>query len=237
MCVCYGGMKKSKHIFISRKLASDSIFRQKLTEAGYTVEGQSLIEFQGCRFKEFPKTDWIFLYSAKAAAFFLEGLQALGEYWPPAPQVATIGQGTANWLLEKGIQVDFVGNGSPQQTSQQFLAIASGKSVLFPQASRSRSSIEHLAGEELRSEKLIVYENTAKVKFELSPPDLLTFTSPLNAKAYFQKFPGPAPQPIVVIGQTTKRALEQLGQQVAAIASEPREAALAKAVLHCLRQA
>ena len=234
MCVCYGGMKKNKHIFISRALSPGSVFREELTAVGCTVEGLSLVAFKRRNFQGFPETDWIFFYSAKAAAFFWEGLQQSGQSWPEKAQIATIGKSTAEWLQARGIAVSFIGTGTPEETCQLFLETASGQRVLFPQASHSRRSVEKLAGRALRAEQLIVYDNDIKKDFDLTPPDILTFTSPLNAQAYFMRYPGKAAQPIVAIGKTTRQAVKRLGQEVAVMAEEPGEAALVRAVLSCL---
>lgn len=234
MYVCYGGMKKNKHIFISRDLSLQSIFRKRLLAAGCSVEGQSLVRFEGRAFASFPKTDWIFFYSSKAAAYFLNGLELLEQEWPAAVKIAAIGKGTAQWLKEKGLPVHFTGTGHPEETCTKFLARAEKLSVLFPQATHSKRSIERLAGEAIRPERLIVYDNSIRRDFDLIPPDILTFTSPLNVQAYFEKYPGFAAQPIIAIGRTTRQALEAQQQTVTLEAQKPSEEALAQAVLKCL---
>ena len=102
-------MKKNKHIFISRELSSESVFRKRLLANNCTVEGKSLVAFHGQPFSSFPITEWIFFYSAKAAAYFQEGLQQSELEWPKNPKIATIGKGTARWVQEKGIEVHFFG--------------------------------------------------------------------------------------------------------------------------------
>lgn len=232
--VCYGGMKKNKHIFISRDLSPDSVFRACLQEQSCTVEGQSLITFSAQAFPSYPKTDWIFFYSAKAAAYFQEGLLHLGLRWPVDTKVATIGKSTAQWLKDQGIDTHFIGSGNPPQTCEQFLEIASGRTVLFPQALQSKKSIEKLAGQKIKAIPLVVYDNQMKEDFSILPADVLTFTSPLNARAYFNRYPEHPPQYLVAIGQTTRLALESMGLKVSEQATEPNESCLAEAVLRCL---
>ncbi|NET37232.1 MAG: uroporphyrinogen-III synthase [Cyanothece sp. SIO1E1] len=227
-------MRKNKHIFISRELTAKSEFRKKLLANDCTVEGESLVAFQGVSFSSFPTTDWLFFYSAKGAAYFSEGLAKLGVSWPLHTKIATIGKGTAAWLKDRGIAVDFIGSGNPAQTCDQFLALASGKSVLFPQALHSKKSIEKLAGQKIKALPLIVYENHMRDDFTLLPADVLTFTSPLNAQAYFKRYPEDHAQHIVSIGQTTSLALENMGKKVTQEAVEPNEICLAEAVLRCL---
>ncbi len=233
-CVCYGGMRKNKHIFISRDLSPDSVFRECLQEQGCTIEGQSLITFSARAFPSYPKADWIFFYSAKAAAYFRQGLEQLGLDWPTHTQIATIGKGTAQWLQNRGIDVHFIGSGNPKQTCEQFLIHAASKTVLFPQALHSKKSIERLAGQEIKAIPLIVYENEVRTDFTLRPADVLTLTSPLNAQAYFKSYPKESGQRIVSIGPTTSLALEKMGIKVTEEAAEPNETCLAEAVLRCL---
>lgn len=199
-----------------------------------TVEGESLVAFQGVAFSPFPETDWIFFYSAKGAAYFCEGLEHLGLAWPRNSKIATIGKGTAAWLIDRGIDIQFMGSGHPTETCDQFMPLAYGKTVLFPQALHSKKSIEKLAGPNLIAKPLVVYENRMRDDFALQPADVLTFTSPLNAQAYFKKYPEYTQQRIVTIGQTTSLALEGMGRKVTAEATEPNEICLAEAVLRCL---
>lgn len=234
-CVCYGGMKKNKHIFISRELSPESVFRKRLLAHNCTVEGQSLVAFHGQPFFSFPATEWIFFYSAKAAAYFQEGLQQSELPWPKNSKIATIGKGTARWLKNKGITVHFVGTGNPVETCQQFLQEAAGKKVLFPQALHSKKSIEKLAGNSIQAETLVVYVNRVKAAFDLRPADVLTFTSPMNAQAYFGRYSRTGEQQLVAIGQTTRLALEQMGLKVNEQAAEPSEDSLVEAVLRCLQ--
>ena len=199
------------------------------------MEGTSLVAFHGQPFSFFPTTEWIFFYSAKAATYFLEGLQQSELAWPNDSKIATIGKGTARWLRQKGIEVHFVGTGNPGETCQQFLQEAEGKKVLFPQALHSKKSIEKLAGNSIQAEALVVYLNIAKEEFDLLPADVLTFTSPMNAQAYFGRYTRTEKQKLVAIGQTTRLALEHMGQKVNEQAVEPSEDSLVEAVLRCLQ--
>jgi len=77
---------------------------------------------------------------------------------------------------------------------------------------------------------LIVYANEVKSNFTIPYCDVLVFTSPLNVKAYFQKYPLKSKQKIIAIGKTTEKTLQQLGIKNSIIAEKPSEQALAKAV-------
>lgn len=203
-------------------------------DSNCTVEGQSLVAFNAQPFPSYPETEWIFFYSAKAAAYFQDGLQQLGQAWPVNTKIAAMGAGTAQWLQDHKIKVQFVGTGVPEEACQQFLDQSIGKSVLFPQALHSKKSIEKLAGNQIQAFPLIVYQNRMKEDFDLIPADVLTFTSPLNAQAYYKRYPESNQQAIVAIGHTTRLALEAMGQKVMEVAKAPYESSLAEAVLRCL---
>jgi len=231
MCVCYGGMKKNKNLFISRELSPDSIFLQLLTNRGYEVSGQSLIAFEQAGFTAYPSTDWIFFYSARAAAYFSSGLESLGLPWPAQTKIAAMGTGTARWLQLNQRQVDFIGNGRPRTVASNFSALAKQQSVLFPRAKNSKQSIQRLLDLHIEALDLIVYHNEPQSDFSISPANILVFTSPMNAKTYIQKYPITKDQAIISIGTSTTQALSELGYPLAIEAKEASEKGLAEAVL------
>lgn len=61
--------------------------------------------------------------------------------------------------------------------------------------------------------------------------NVLAFTSPMNADAYFSHHALLPGQRVAAIGGTTDRMLQQLGIAESAIAAEPTERGLAEAVL------
>ena len=78
---------------------------------------------------------------------------------------------------------------------------------------------------------LVVYENVVKSHFSIPFCEYLVFTSPLNAKAYFQKYKFKEQQKVIAIGKTTATALKKLGVKKMVIASIPSEQALVKKLL------
>lgn len=222
-------------IFISRNLTPTSPFKKELADFDMEIIGHSLIQFSPTPFETIPVVDWIFFYSKNGVKFFLETfaahmfLRILAEEnlqikW------AAIGKGTAEALEKHQIQPNFVGTGHPKTTAQAFGTIANQQKVLFPRAKNSKQSIQNLLAAQLTIFDLVVYENAIKPSFTIPYCDILVFTSPLNAKAYCQKYPIQTKQKIIAIGKTTETALQKLGINNSIIAANPSEQALATAV-------
>ncbi len=219
-----------KWVFISRFLKDNSTFKQVLLAEGWQVYGESLLDFQAVSFEKLPIANWIFFYSKKGVRFFFEQLQSM-EAELENVQFASIGEGTARVMQRFGIQPDFVGTGEPASTAQAFSRLAQGQHVIFPQAAQSRQSIQTHLQEQITAYNLIVYQNSMRTDFQLPEFDILVFTSPMNAQAYFAKKRWQAQQKVVAIGQTTARTLTQLGITEVQIAEQPDEQHLAEAVL------
>ncbi len=221
-------MIMDKSVFISRDLSVNSPFRCQLEAKGFKIIDRSLLEFQRVSFNAFPTTDWIFFYSRKAVDFFLSQLENI----PKDLKIAAFGSGTAEALNKHKVTPDFTGTGEGSSTLTAFLKVAGQQpSVLFPQARNSRRTIEKLAGDQLISFPLIVYNNIAKTKIEASAERFLVFTSPLNVQAYFEHHNLRDHQQIIVIGKTTGAALEVYGIEDFKVAEVPSEEGLVGAVL------
>ncbi len=218
-------------VFITRSLPDDSLFRQLLTAAGWEVAGFSLIRFRPAPFAHVPAADWLFFYSKKAVQFFFAGLLESGRSLSPAARLAALGPGTAAAIKAQGREVAFTGDGDPDHAADAFLPLARRQRVLFPRAANSRRSVQKRLAGHVESIELIVYRNEARTDRPPPPAEVLVFTSPLNAQAFFAiKPPGPD-QRIIAIGRTTAAALQELGAREVAIAEAPNETALAQQVL------
>ncbi|MCP4441297.1 MAG: uroporphyrinogen-III synthase [Aureispira sp.] len=220
--------KKTKTIFISRQLSSDSVFLDSFNPAKFNVIGKSLIEFKPILFKEVPSSDWLFFYSKNGVKYFFEQIAKPNAL----PQLATIGTSTAQYLEEHyPFQVSFIGTGDPQSTATQFLKQAKGLDITFVQAMQSKQSVQLLLGKQINSKSLIVYKNSPIKDIKNPDADILVFTSPMNAEIYFQHFPYVETLEIVAIGKSTAKTLKKLGIRNYLIADAPNEEALAKKVL------
>lgn len=219
-----------KKIFISRDLDEGSVFKKMLTEQGFEVVENSLVEFLAVPNISVPPADWVFFYSKNAVRFFCQavGLRTLLTY-----KTAALGPGTSETLRTAGLLPDFVGDGDPSSTAEAFLNLAKGSKVLFPRASESRQSVQRILAGQIESLDLVVYENIAKRVFQVPDCQALVFTSPLNAKAYFSKYRF-REEEVIAIGQTTAACLSQLNITGYKVAEFPSEKALAELVISLL---
>lgn len=219
-------------VFISRSLDKESIFAQMLSERGIEIDARSLIEFSALAFELPPHFDWLFFYSKTGVDFFFKQINLASL--PASVKIATIGAATARRLSSFGKIADFMGDGTPEQTAVDFLKIAKGQTVLFARAADSRQSVQLLLQDLLNTAEIIVYKNKIIDNIVATKADLLVFTSPLNAEAYFKKHKLAAAQQVIAIGNTTEKALQVLGIKKIIVAESPDESALAAAVLKIL---
>lgn len=219
--------EKRVRVFITRELTEDSPFKKALSERGHRVEGESLITFKKIPFDKIPKTDWIFFSSRKAVRFFFNQLKK-----KPSGDLkfACLGQGTASEFKKHMKQdLDFVGTGSRiKLIADEFFKHAEKSKVLFPIAENSLRSIQKsLEGKKIETVDLPVYKNSMKARFSDPAADVLVFTSPLNAKSYYERVPQDNDQRIVAIGKSTAMQLEALGLKKVRVAFTPDEMSLA----------
>jgi uroporphyrinogen-III synthase len=215
-------------IFISRELSSDSLFYSVLPTEKVQLFGESLIAFEQVKLEAIPEVDWCFFSSRNAVKFFIEGLKAAKLSLPSSIQLGTLGEGTSKALKGLGYVADFAGNGDPETVGQAFGIVASGKRVLFPRAAQSRESIQKSLANTVTILDLVVYDNVPLRDFEIPQVDILVFTSPLNAQAYFARYALLEGQKVVAIGRTTAQAIADLGISNVITAPTPTEEVLAE---------
>lgn len=220
-----------KTVFITRPLSRKSVFQNQLEAAGFTVNGISLLKFSAVSFDSIPSSDWIFFYSKNGVNFFFRGLKDKNLSLPNQVRWGVMGKGTADALLKKVSQVDFIGHGNILQTATEFLTRARGQIVLFPQASNSRQTIQRLLEDNITQKDLIVYHNEPKKQVNIPDCNILVFTSPMNVKAYFKDRVLFDDQKVFAIGRTTAKTLVSIGIEDFNIAEEPTEEALVKVIL------
>ena len=221
--------------FISRPLMPDSEFRSVLRANGWGVFGQSFVKLSALPFEQIPDCDWLFFSSQNAVRFFFQNLeqQALAI---PEVQWAALGPSTARVLESFTDRIDFVGSGEPRGTSQLFrrhharLKIPFGK-IVFPAARRSRQSVMTLLNLDFKCTHFEIYDNQPITNPLQRKENVLAFTSPMNAEAYFSQHALLPGQRVAAIGGTTDRTLQKLGIMESAIAALPNEHSLAEAVL------
>ncbi|MEM9919311.1 MAG: uroporphyrinogen-III synthase [Bacteroidota bacterium] len=223
-----------KRVFISRPLSEESAFRSLLAPYAVELIDQSLVVFHPLPIFQLPECEWIFFYSKNGVQYFFDQwTQPLAE----SICLGAIGKATAQALIQRGQKVDFVGSGHPEETALDFGQLAAGQRVLFPRASHSRRSVQQTLRGKIHILDLPVYRNQMRNDFDLPTCNILVFTSPLNAKAYFRKYNWEPSQTCVAIGATTAAALTQLTGQTPIVADRPTEAALAEKVIELIKAA
>ena len=201
-----------KKVFISRELTDDSIFLKKLTAAGYEVHGETLLTFSPTPF-HIPSSEWLFFYSQKGVQFFFEQyLKIKNEVVTPFPyKCAAFGPATAGAIRAFEITPYFIGSGKAASTAKHFQQRVGNDNVCFVRAKKSRRSVQEILKEKINARDLIVYNNEYKTDFSLPDFDILVFTSPMNAHAYFDKHELQKNQVVIAIGDTTSSVLKELG--------------------------
>ncbi|MDX1912443.1 MAG: uroporphyrinogen-III synthase [Saprospiraceae bacterium] len=220
--------------FISRSIMPDSDFYAVLKAAGWQVSGQSFVTLTPIVFEEIPSCEWLFFSSQNAVRFFFQQIE---KSQIPVPDVkwAALGPSTARALEFHRHTAHFTGTGEPRGTAQLFRRYAAKHPVsgpiVFPAARRSRQSVMTLLHLDFQCVHFDIYDNQPVPNPQQRTEQVLAFTSPMNAEAYFSQhvlLPG---QKVAAIGGTTDRALQALGIRETAIAAEPNEYGLAEAVL------
>lgn len=210
-------------IFISRSLAPDSVFAEKL--ASYPLQAFSLLELQPLPLPNpLPKADWYFFYSPAGLRFFLDQSPL-----PPNTKIGLLGPGTAKAAPE--LQADFLGDGVPENCLAEFDALSSGQTVAFFRAQESRQYLQKHLSQNQTILDIVLYQNQIAKDFPDIQAQILVLTSPLNARAYHQRYGSWTGKTVVAIGQSTAAALESLACPSFHIAANPSEEALAQTVL------
>jgi uroporphyrinogen-III synthase len=219
-------MSENNTVFISRSLPETSDFRIRLESLGWQIIDQTLIEITPVNFELDPDADWIFFSSPSGVRSFFSIHKNPGKV-----RLACLGPGTARTLESYGYTASFIGDGEPQNSSAAFLKVAANQRVLFPRASQSLQSIQKLLGTSIQIREVIAYENVPRKNFQIPEVRVLVFTSPMNARSYFDKYPLKTGQAVVAIGQRTANQLNALGIPTVHIATDPSEAGLAEVVV------
>ena len=220
-----------KKIFISRRIKKDSFFYKEIKEAGLELYGTSLLDFKQVAFEMIPPVDWIFFYSQKGVQYFFKNLNKKKMDLPANIRWAGFGQVTGKVIETYGVQCDFAGTGYAKTTAPAFFKKAKKQTVLFPRAKHSKRSVQKLLEGQIEMHDLIVYDNFPKKNIVLDNFDVLIFTSPMNAEAYFQSNEIRKGQQFFAIGETTAKALKKLGVAEVLVPTNPSMEEIVKLVL------
>ncbi|MFN0034751.1 MAG: uroporphyrinogen-III synthase [Saprospiraceae bacterium] len=220
---------------MSRAIMPDSDFCSMLRKQGWSVFGQSFVVLSPLPFSTIPACDWLFFSSQNAVRFFFQNMEKQKIEIPEA-RWGALGTSTARTLETHTGRIDFVGSGEPKGTAQMFRRHCAalkdvGTVVVFPAAHRSRQSVMTLLNLDFDCTHFDIYDNLPVAHPPQRTEQVLAFTSPMNAEAYFSRHPLLPHQRVAAIGGTTDRTLQQLGIIETIIAAEPSERGLAEAVM------
>ncbi|MBK8506958.1 MAG: uroporphyrinogen-III synthase [Saprospiraceae bacterium] len=218
--------KLRQKIFISRALNDDSPIRH--LEDKFDIIGESLLTFEPIPFGKTPESEWIFFYSQQGVRHFYASSQTQAC----ESKVAAFGPKTALVLNEYGHIASFVGDGVAVNTAKGFAMLCKGERVLFVRAKNSRMSLQEEMDHHCEIIDLVVYDNAPRTALSLPRCDVLIFTSPLNAKSYFQIYPKSSDQKMIAIGSTTQEVMHEMGLKDVEIPLAPTEEAIATLLLN-----
>lgn len=213
-----------KSIFISRDLETDDRLHVGLTEMGFNVHANSLIEIQPLPFS-IPSQpfDWVFLASKNAAKIFLA--DHLGSV-----KIAVAGKATADAVRAFGLEPTFIGSGGDMIKVGKDLAEEVGSStVLFPMAESGSGRIRS----QLNSDQVIelpIYQTIPASNVNIPETDVVFLTSPSNSKVYLENG-SLKEKSVIAIGTTTRDFLSQQGIENVLVPEGPNS----KSVLSLIR--
>lgn len=227
--ICFGFAHLCRmKVFISRTLPDDALFRTLLESRGISVTGEPLVLLSPLPLDKIPACNWIFFSSKNAVNFFFTAYPAKDL---PDVQWAAIGPGTAEALARYVGKVVFTGTGDPEATARQFEPLATGQVVLFPGARHSREGVQRLLTPAVMCISLEIYDNVPAPNPPLRTENILVFTSPLSASAYFANHGLQKKQQVIAIGKSTFATLQSIGIEQITLSAQTSEAAMAEAVL------
>lgn len=174
-----------KRLFISRALDPESRFHE-LEQMGIQIQDQSLLEIKAVEFSLEKNYDWVFFYSKNGIRYFFDRYA-----YNPRTRFGVMGSASASYFKElNGSQADLIGGSSAEQIADQLNDMCGDKELLFAKAKQSLSSIEKILEEKhgKLSDHIHVYDNSVKEDFDIDSCDILVFTSPMNVRAYFNKY-------------------------------------------------
>ena len=219
--------KRSKTVWISRELNSDSILRKLLENSSCYITAQSLIEKTKLSLEFLPKCDWIFFNSS----FCYDSIKQLKSTFKNK-KIAAFGDATARHLKAQNLKVSFIGTGCPKNVAKDFKStIDRDDVVFFPSSNISVGTVQKLIHEKNKTVKKS-YETKLLEKI-IEHHDYFIFTSPSNVEAYV-KTNSLKGLKAISIGPTTTQSLKDNGATNIYQASESSELALADVVLNLI---
>jgi len=193
--------------------------------------------------------DWIVFTSSNGVRFFdVLVREVLGTRPADGPSLAAIGPATARELATRGYRVDLVASESHAEGLAAALEprVAEGERVLLVRPEVARAFLpDTLRGLGIRVEPVAFYRNVAApdlgtlaARVREDRFDVVVLTSPSSLYRLLEAEPEPGGElraalgrsRLVAIGPVTARAVERSGLEVAGVAAEPTDDAVAGVV-------
>lgn len=134
-----------------------------------------------------------------------------------------IGEGTMKKAKERGLKISFVpkSTNTGEAISEFADIVGQDQKVLYAKGEKSLNRLN----DALAPNQIIdfVFYTTQPADFPKAQSEHLLFTSPSNVNAYFEKYSLEKGQLTYAIGNSTARALQELGHHPAGIAEDPSE--------------
>lgn len=213
-----------KSVLITRSLKEST--KKVLLSAGLSITEQSFITIEQIESEhpDFSKYGWIFFTSPNAVSHF-NTFNSLSNQ-----QIAAIGKGTGDALKANGLNVHFQGDGKTEVVAAEFKNILGQQKVLVVCAENGLRTIQ-LGLHENSFEEIFVYRTIANPVALSEKVDVIAFTSPSNVESFLSSNKILPQTKVVAIGHTTAEALLNQNINVAAIAWQSSELALADTIL------
>lgn len=223
--------KLPKSVFISRNLTENSYLYKALTKHQIEIQAHSLIKINPLRDSIDPVllqgVDWVFFSSRNGIEHFFKLNPILNENI----KFAVVGRGSEE-TLKKYATASYTGEDEGidmVQVGKEFAKLTKGQTVLFPSAKGSLQTIKKQLTEDTKAIDLTIYETIALENASKSNAEVLIFTSPSNAKAYFANNSIAPSQKVISIGYSTAEVLNELGIDYS-LPYSPDEVGLSEAV-------
>ena len=127
---------------------------------------------------------------------------------------AVVGRGSEDTLRKYDRRADFSGEQygiEMEEIAAQFAALADGGTVLIPRAKGSLETIQKALTPETKVINMPVYETVLDDNIDATNAEVLIFTSPSNAEAYFVNNLIEPEQQVICIGRSTAAVFDKMG--------------------------
>lgn len=227
-------MQEPVKIFISRTLEENSPLHDLSKVPGITLTAESLIKIEKVPFSFTPPTKWIFFSSKNAIRYFFDQKPELAA----DTKFAVIGAASAEYLEQYQLKASFIGQGVDlKKIALDFREVLGNDSILFPQAMDSLQTIQKQLAFSNTTYNIYTYKTSLRNDFILPLSDILVFTSPSNARAYFSKYRATQAQRFVAMGASTRYTLFENGIRDIIMPKTFTETGLKEAILECCQPA